>query len=176
MEFQYNFCLHCGQGNGTGDVVDTCSTAVENKIGTPNPGRTGMGSAVTSGTTVVPKMHRSESYRRIIEAAEDDEEDNLGFFNRFKPTVKFINIERVPRAKSVKIFEFFNMRRGRIHQTIPEGRQLIKIFSKEGTVSDNVPTSYSEKPLSPRRLKVDGPTVLETLSRRRGNKMANLPA
>ena len=86
------------------------------------------------------------------------------------------------------------MRRGRIHQTIPEGRQLIKIFSKEGTVSDNVPTSYSEKPLSPRRLKVGEGVRLgfvnrcflqdkqmdrrfwKQLSRRRGNKMANLPA
>lgn len=45
-------------------------------------------------------------------------------------------------------------RERRIHQTIPEGRQLIKVFSKEGTISDNVPTSYAEKPISPRRLKV----------------------
>lgn len=52
-------------------------------------------------------------------------------------------------------FEFFNMRRERrIHQTIPEGRQLIKLFSKEGTISDNVPTSYS-----PKRLKVKTSTL-----------------
>ncbi|XP_064212402.1 uncharacterized protein PsGEF isoform X3 [Tribolium castaneum] len=165
----------CGQGNGTGDVADKCSTAVENRIETPE-----MGSAVTtSEATAVPKIHRSESYRKIVEAAEEDYDDALGFFDRFKPTVKFINIERVPRAKSAKIFEFFNMRRERrIHQTIPEGKQLIKIFSKEGTISDNVPTSYAEKPLSPRRLKdkqMDR-RFWKQLSRRRGNKMSNLPA
>ncbi|XP_008201022.1 uncharacterized protein PsGEF isoform X2 [Tribolium castaneum] len=163
------------QGNGTGDVADKCSTAVENRIETPE-----MGSAVTtSEATAVPKIHRSESYRKIVEAAEEDYDDALGFFDRFKPTVKFINIERVPRAKSAKIFEFFNMRRERrIHQTIPEGKQLIKIFSKEGTISDNVPTSYAEKPLSPRRLKdkqMDR-RFWKQLSRRRGNKMSNLPA
>ncbi|XP_044258396.1 uncharacterized protein LOC123007266 isoform X2 [Tribolium madens] len=167
------------QGNGTGDVADKCSTAVENRIESPNT-EMEMGSAVTtSETTVVPKIHRSESYRKIIEAAEEDYDDALGFFERFKPTVKFINIERVPRAKSAKIFEFFNMRRERrIHQTIPEGKQLIKIFSKEGTISDNVPTSYSEKPLSPRLLKdkqMDR-RFWKQLSRRRGNKMSNQPA
>lgn len=101
--FQYNFLLHCGQGNGTGDVADTCSTAAENQTRIPNAEKRGTGSVgMTSETTVVPKMHRSESYRRIVEAAEEVD-DSLGFFNRFKPTVKFINIERVPRAKSVKM-------------------------------------------------------------------------
>ncbi|KAH0816326.1 hypothetical protein GEV33_006465 [Tenebrio molitor] len=91
------------QGNGTGDVADTCSTAAENQTRIPNAEKRGTGSVgMTSETTVVPKMHRSESYRRIVEAAEEVD-DSLGFFNRFKPTVKFINIERVPRAKSVKM-------------------------------------------------------------------------
>lgn len=95
--------MHCGQGNETGGVADTCSTAVNED---PKTERKIPLLVVTPETAAVPKIPRSESYRRIVEAAEDEDiEDHLrlGFFSRFKPTVNFVNIERVPRAKSVKM-------------------------------------------------------------------------
>lgn len=61
-------------------------------------------SADTITVAAVTKIHRSESYRHIIEAAENEENENdICFFNRFKPTAKFVNIERVPRNKSIKM-------------------------------------------------------------------------
>lgn len=77
--------------------------AVENKIVKPIPINIEEIVINSNLESVVPKIHRSESYRRIVEAAEE-EVDALGFFDRFKPTVKFVNIERVPRSKSVKMY------------------------------------------------------------------------
>lgn len=42
----------------------------------------------------------------------------------------------------------------RIYETFPEGRHLIKVFGPEDVESDGIPSSYSQKQLSPRRLKV----------------------
>ncbi|KAJ8935939.1 hypothetical protein NQ314_012560 [Rhamnusium bicolor] len=100
------------QGSGTGDVADICLAAVENpkmkeqKKTTEEGGRTVLSPpiVISTPTEVVTKIHRSESYRHIIEAAENaDEDENTYFFNRFKPTAKFVNIERVPRSKSIKM-------------------------------------------------------------------------
>lgn len=117
--------LHCWQGSGTGGAADTCLTAAESPedpgADTPTPLREkeeptaetrteslsfqSNASVTISRTELATKIHRSESYRHIIEAAEDegDEERNVFFFNRFKPTAKFVNIERIPRSRSVKM-------------------------------------------------------------------------
>ncbi|XP_074034007.1 protostome-specific GEF isoform X2 [Leptinotarsa decemlineata] len=178
------------QGNETGNAADTCSVAVgspmeqtdpneinereDHKLPTPPP------AVILTPTEVAPKIHRSESYRHIIEAAENEgnEEQNTFFFSRFRPTAKYVNIERVPRFKSIKIFEFFNVRKPerRIYETFPEDRHLIKVFNKE-TEMDDVAPVYSQKPVSPMRLKdkqLDR-RFWRQLSRRRGSK-GNLPA
>lgn len=118
--------LNCGQGSGIGGVADTCLTAAGSpdditgaERQTPVPGNSGFSTPTTTQMPSVPwnaidtisatektrKIPRSESYRHIIEAAEGEEEEgrNVFFFNRFKPTAKFVNIERVPRSKSVKM-------------------------------------------------------------------------
>lgn len=119
--------LYCGQGNGTGDVADICSTAAESPedtgAETPKLFPEKEEQLTPTMTTMVPpsiqlnandsilrtefaaNIHRSESYRHIIEAAEDEEEEdrNVFFFSRFKSTAKFVNIERVPRSKSIKM-------------------------------------------------------------------------
>ncbi|KAJ8954991.1 hypothetical protein NQ318_000423 [Aromia moschata] len=184
--------MHCGQGNGTGGAADTCSAAAGSLATTAEPpgctgeeARTAPSPAATESTPATPteaatRMPRSESYRRIVEAAESglEDEDNTFFFNRFRPTAKFVNIEKVPRSKSIKIFEFFNVRKPerRIYETFPEGRHLLKVFNKERSESDSVST-YSPNPLSPRRLKdkqLDR-RFWKQLSRRRGSKV-NVPA
>ncbi|XP_018580022.1 uncharacterized protein LOC108917757 [Anoplophora glabripennis] len=185
------------QGSGTGDAADTCSGAAASPAGSdpPPPASPTAGydapettpsppaDTISTPTEPAPtKIHRSESYRRIIEAAEnadDDAAESTFFFNRFKPTAKFVNIERVPRSKSVKIFEFFNVRKPerRIYETFPEGRHLIKVFSAEDSETDSIHSSYSPKQLSPRRLKdkqLDR-RFWKQLSRRRGSKV-NVPA
>lgn len=107
--------FHCGQGNGIGDAADTCSTVAEAESpeetskATEEVELTPLSSPppvdVIESTGTVMRIHRSESYRHIIEAteAECDEERNAFFFNRFKPTAKFVNIERVPKSKSIKM-------------------------------------------------------------------------
>lgn len=100
--------MHCGQGKGTGDVADKCSSVAETTT-TISPERdvtsserlsTPTGESLSSSTTdVTPRIHRSESYRHIIE----QEDESASFFNRFRPTMKFVNIERIPRAKGVKL-------------------------------------------------------------------------
>lgn len=107
--------FYCGQGNGTGDAADTCwtvaaaespeetSKATEEVALTPlsSPPLVDVGESIRT----VTRIHRSESYRHIIEAteAECDDERNAFFYNRFKPTAKFVNIERVPKSKSIKM-------------------------------------------------------------------------
>ncbi|KAJ8920462.1 hypothetical protein NQ315_005330 [Exocentrus adspersus] len=192
------------QGSGTGGAADTYSGAAESPPTVESPRLQGSStveedarrtsSPPSAGTTSTPpavatKIHRSESYRRIIEAAENAGNDEAGeegafFFNRFKPTAKFVNIERVPRSKSIKIFEFFNVRRPerRIYETFPEGSHLIKVFGTEDIETNSVPSSYSPKPLSPRRLKVSNledkqldRRFWKQLSKRRGGKV-HVPA
>ncbi|XP_017779494.1 PREDICTED: uncharacterized protein LOC108564844 isoform X3 [Nicrophorus vespilloides] len=137
---------------------------------------TGSANAIITATTIT-SIHRSESYRRIIEA----EDDHVGFFTRFRnrPSMRFVNIERIPPTRGVKFLEFFNVRRERkIYETFPGGKHLIKVFSKEGDYSDEVPTAFSEKPESLRRLKerqLDR-RFWKQLSKRRGNKPIQLSA
>lgn len=63
-----------------------------------------------------PSMPRSESYRKIVEAAEDaisavttDSGGKMAVagpvlvFDSFRPAAKFVNIERVPRTKSIRM-------------------------------------------------------------------------
>ncbi|XP_056640815.1 uncharacterized protein LOC130447811 [Diorhabda sublineata] len=166
------------QESGTGGVADTCCVAEGARQ--PNgsdleesKGGTGVRPSIPTTTTTI---HRSESYRRIIEAAENEgnEERNDYFFNRFRPAGKFVNIERIPRSRSIKIFEFFNMRKPerRIYETHPEGRHLIKIFESEDPLTDDTHSLNSPKQLSPRRLKdkqLDR-RFWKQLSRRRGYK------
>ncbi|KAG5883483.1 hypothetical protein JTB14_038357 [Gonioctena quinquepunctata] len=170
------------QGNGTGDVADTCSAAAESPTETTEKEeerRATPPATFSTPTEVVTRIHRSESYRHIIEAAENEgsDEQNTFFFNRFRPTAKYVNIERVPKFKSIKIFEFFNVRKPerRIYETFPEGR-LAKVFDKE-LETDDVTPLCSQKPVSPRMLKdkqLDR-RFWKQLSRRRGSK-GNVPA
>lgn len=56
--------------------------------------------------------------------------------------------------KHIYRFGFFNVRRERrIHETFPEGKHLIKLFSKEDCISE-VPSTYSQKQISQHILKV----------------------
>ncbi|CAH1223954.1 unnamed protein product [Diabrotica balteata] len=194
------------QGNGTGDAADTCSAVAESLCSTRDPRsldtdskleedetkeaeavaaastQTSAGSTpTTEAPTATIKIHRSESYRHIIEAAENEgnEERNVYFFSRFRPAAKFVNIERVPRSKSIRIFEFFNMRKPerRIYETYPDGGQLFKVFNSEEPQLEDSQTLSSPKQLSPRRLKdkqLDR-RFWKQLSRRRGSK-GNVPA
>lgn len=89
--------LKCGQGNRTGIVADTGSIAAEEKkIQIPLELSTPV--AVSQVKSTSPRILRSDSYRHIIE----EEDDNTNFFSRFKSNTK-INIERIPRSKSVKL-------------------------------------------------------------------------
>lgn len=117
------FDLHCGQGNETGNAADVCSTAVESpgrpmtsseRSGTPTrhlptaEGGAGPVCPASCNSIAVPaqppKIHRSESYRHIIEAEDDTPRDPpIAFFTRLKPTIKFVNIEKIPRSKGVKL-------------------------------------------------------------------------
>ncbi|CAH1112106.1 unnamed protein product [Psylliodes chrysocephalus] len=188
------------QGNETGNAADTCSAVAENPFVTTrrhpaaiateeivedleNPAVTTPRSAGSTPTTEVPttKIHRSESYRHIIEAAENEgnDERNVFFFSRFRPVVKFVNIERVPKTKSIKIFEFFNVRKPerRIYETYPEGRHLIRVFDSDDSQSEESPSKCSPKQLSPKRDKdkqLDR-RFWKQLSRRRVTK-GNVPA
>ncbi|KAL1506136.1 hypothetical protein ABEB36_005555 [Hypothenemus hampei] len=110
--------------------------------------------AEVNASQMVPhclNMPRSESYRKIVEAAEDallettDKNvvenlvDPAGLFQNFKPAAKFVNIERVQRNNSVRIFEFFNIRRleRRIYnETFEENRQPMASFSNSDEVCD----------------------------------------
>ncbi|XP_050506430.1 uncharacterized protein LOC114332848 [Diabrotica virgifera virgifera] len=178
------------QGNGTGDAADTCSAVAEKEDETKEAAaaaavstQTSAGSTpTTEAPTATVKIHRSESYRHIIEAAENEgnEERNVYFFSRFRPAAKFVNIERVPRSKSIRIFEFFNMRKPerRIYETYPEGGQLFKVFDSEEPQLEDSQSLSSPKQLSPRRLKdkqLDR-RFWKQLSRRRGSSKGNVPA
>ncbi|XP_066147516.1 uncharacterized protein PsGEF isoform X1 [Euwallacea fornicatus] len=95
-----------------------------------------------------PSMPRSESYRKIVEAAEDalladnstrsKVEDPDLLFRHFQPSVKFANIERIQRTKSIRIFEFFNVRRSerRIYDRFPENQIESFSSSAESSSSD----------------------------------------
>ncbi|KAK4881061.1 hypothetical protein RN001_004380, partial [Aquatica leii] len=163
------------QGNGIGDVADICLIAAEApKIATIQ--RQSNTPAAVSPVKSTPRILRSDSYRHIIE----QEDDNANFFNRFKSSAKIINVERIPRSRTIRLFEIFYVKKNdrKIHESFPEGSHLIKIFNKEGATSDDVPTSYSQRPLSSRKPKdkqMDG-RFWRQLSRRRGNKKSNLPA
>ncbi|CAG9861476.1 unnamed protein product [Phyllotreta striolata] len=170
------------QGNEIGSAADTCSAVAANRRA-DDAGRATPSSAVSTPTTEVPSaaIHRSESYRRIVEAAENEgnEERSVFFFSRFRPAIKFVNIERVPKAKSSKIFEFFNMRKPerRIYETYPEGGHLMRMFDNEDSQSEDSPCKCSPKQLSPR---MDKDKQLDRrfwkqLSKRRGSK-GNVPA
>lgn len=159
-----NMYLHCGQGNEIGDAADTCSTAAANPMA--NNRDTGR-SDTTSVHMNTTKMHRSDSYRHIIEA----EDESATFISRFNPTAKFIDIKPTPRSKTVKMYEgqcdqrqislmcfcrfgFFNVRRERrVHECFPEGKHLIKLFSKDDCVAD-MSSSCPQKQISQRILKV----------------------
>lgn len=110
--------LHCGQGNGTGDAADKYWSAAETtnttstnepatgdgtgsseRLSTPTEAGSSPKSSSTAGQQIHPSIHRSESYRHII----DQEDENASFFNRFRPSMKFVNIERIPRSKGVKL-------------------------------------------------------------------------
>ncbi|KAF5307360.1 hypothetical protein FQR65_LT07077 [Abscondita terminalis] len=163
------------QGNGTGGVADICSIAAEaRKITiTQKPLNT---PAAASPVKSTPRILRSDSYRHIIE----QEDDSVDFFNRFKSNAKIINVERIPRSRTIKLFEIFYVKKNdrKIHESFPEGSHLMKIFNKEGSTSDDVPTSYSQKSLLSRKPKdkqMDG-RFWRQLSRRRGNKKSDSPA
>ncbi|KAK9730820.1 PDZ domain [Popillia japonica] len=199
------------QGNETGNAADVCSTAAENpvrqttnfeKSGTPTPtrqspplpsvqegppdvSRDSCNSIVAHPPPVQsPKIHRSESYRHIIEQADAchlaEGAQPITFFTRLKPTIKFVNIEKIPRSKGVKLLEFFNMKRERkIHESFgTSGKHLIKVYTKEEFFAAGSPTSYTDKPLSPRRLKdkqLDR-RFWKQLNKRRGQKPLQLSA
>lgn len=92
--------MHCGQGSGTGDAADTCSTAAERPSeGSNNDTRQSDMTSTETNVNIV-KIHRSDSYRHIIEA----EDENAAFINRFNPTAKYIDIEPTPRSKTVKMY------------------------------------------------------------------------
>ncbi|CAH0553431.1 unnamed protein product [Brassicogethes aeneus] len=129
------------------------------------------------------RIHRAESYRRIIEAAENGDADGICFFNRFKPTKRYGNIERVPWTRSIKIFEFFNVRRAerRIYETYPEDKHLLKLVNKDETASktpdEESSTVNTDKPVSPRReedKRLDR-RFWKQLSRRRSSQKGNIP-
>ncbi|XP_050293542.1 uncharacterized protein LOC126734076 [Anthonomus grandis grandis] len=118
--------------------------------------------AVVNDVTVQPSpsMPRSDSYRKIVEAAEDailqttpsldniasKMADPLLLFGHFQPAAKFVNIERVSRTKSIRIFEFFNVRRTerRIYERYPENRQVMKMYAKEDVESVSESSSPSK--------------------------------
>lgn len=92
--------LHCGQGSGTGDAADTCSTAAERRSEGSNNGTKQFNMTSTETNANIVKIHRSDSYRHIIEA----EDESAAFINRFNPTAKFIDIEPTPRSRTVKMY------------------------------------------------------------------------
>lgn len=89
--------MHCGKGNETGDAADTYSSAAAKEEEEDDKSTKGSNTPTTANTNIA--IHRSESYRHIIEA----EDENAEFINRFKPNVKFIDIERAPRSKTIKM-------------------------------------------------------------------------
>ncbi|XP_031338107.1 uncharacterized protein LOC116167013 isoform X2 [Photinus pyralis] len=159
------------QGNGTGDVADICLTAAEAPRSIQEQSNTPAVAFPVKSTT--PRILRSDSYRHIIE----DDEDNANFFNRFKSNAKIINVERIPRSRTIKLFEIFYVKKTdrKIHESFPEGDHLIKLFNKEGMTSDDVPTSYSQRPITSRIPKMDG-RFWRQLSRRRGSKKSDATA
>ncbi|XP_049821007.1 uncharacterized protein LOC109602693 isoform X3 [Aethina tumida] len=193
------------QDSGTGVVADTCSTAAEGRRrgATPSPTASGTGTGSSGGRTTTPtpppqqetpkpasstsveaqgRIHRADSYRRIIEAAEEgDDADNICFFSRFKPAMSYGHIQRVPRSRSVRIFEFFNVRRAerRIYETYPEDKHLLKLFNDQDCVTDDdQQVKYSDKPISSRRIedKRLDKRFWRQLSRRRSTHKGNIPA
>ncbi|GJQ85862.1 hypothetical protein Trydic_g15320 [Trypoxylus dichotomus] len=195
------------QGNETGNAADVCSTAAENlarpttnfeKFGTPTPTQPAEKlSVVVAAVSDVsppscnstplplnqfPKIHRSESYRHIIEAEDECSSmtQSIPFFTRLKPTIKFVNIEKIPRSKGVKLLEFFNMKRERkIHESFgTTGKHLVKLYTKEEYLTDETSMAFTDKPLSPRRLKdkqLDR-RFWKQLNKRRGQKPLQLSA
>ncbi|KAK5649320.1 hypothetical protein RI129_000349 [Pyrocoelia pectoralis] len=162
------------QGNGIGVVADICLTAVEAPKINQEQSNTHVVASPVKSTT--PRILRSDSYRHIIE----DDEDNANFFNRFKSNAKIINVERIPRSRTIKLFEIFYVKKNdrKIHESFPEGNHLIKLFNREGMTSDDVPTSYSQRPISTRKPKdkqMDG-RFWRQLSRRRGSKKSDATA
>ncbi|KAF5289494.1 hypothetical protein FQA39_LY15049 [Lamprigera yunnana] len=164
------------QGNGIGDAADICLTAVEAPRIVINQERSNTPVVASQVKLTTPRIIRSDSYRHIIE----QEDDNANFFNRFKSNAKIINVERIPRSKTIKLFEIFYIKKNdrKIHESFPEGSHLIKVFNKEGATSDDVPTSYSQKLFSskkPKDKQMDR-RFWKQLSRRRENKKSNSPA
>ncbi|KAH1012268.1 hypothetical protein HUJ05_011451 [Dendroctonus ponderosae] len=111
-----------------------------------------------------PNMPRSESYRKIVEAAEDAvleaADSSRGpptpvlLFRHFRPAAKFASIERIPRTKSIRIFEFFNVRRTerRIYEKYPANALALKTF-QEADDSDSAPSSDSPSKTPSKELK-----------------------
>lgn len=95
--------LHCGQGNEIGDVADECSsvaiTQQQGKGTNSVKSNTQIEVSRSNSAVIIPRIHRSESYRHIIE----DENEGINFFARFKPTMKFVNIEKIPKSRGVKL-------------------------------------------------------------------------
>lgn len=96
--------LHCGQGSGTGDAADTCSTAAEKQSEGSNNDTKQSDTTSAEMNVNIAKIHRSDSYRHIIEADE-----SAAFINRFSSTAKFIDIEPTPKARTVKMYVISNI-------------------------------------------------------------------
>ncbi|XP_044757092.1 uncharacterized protein LOC123315465 [Coccinella septempunctata] len=163
-----------GQDSGAGNVADTCFGAAESReISTEKP-------SVPSDVhqvQVLPCIPRSPSYRKIVEAAEEEiVEDSMSFFNRFRPTARFGGIEKVPKSRSVRIFQFFNVRKleRRIHEANPDEKELIRYFN-ESTLDNIAGSLYQNATNSPKKPKDKQMDRIDRrfwkqLSKRRGNK------
>nr|XP_022900553.1 uncharacterized protein LOC111413719 isoform X2 [Onthophagus taurus] len=174
------------QDNGTGSAADKCSTAAERD--TPSVAATAsdfeelnvqrreavvVAESSSCSSTPLPRIQRSDSYRHII----DQEDENPNFFARLKPTVKFVNIERIPRSKGIKLLEFFNMKRERkIHESFTGAPPMINMYSREDFF-DEV-EEYDAKPISTKILKdkqIDR-RFWKQLNKRRNQKPLQLSA
>ncbi|XP_025832113.1 uncharacterized protein LOC108734687 isoform X2 [Agrilus planipennis] len=165
------------QGNVNGTVADACSIVVkkevaivENHMDDARQVVEGNPKCFTSATSETQlRIHRSESYRNIIDA----EDEGVGFFRRLNPTL--VKIENVNKCRSIRLLEILNVRKGerKIYETFPTETEVIKLFSKEGSTSHDVPTTYGRQPpFSPKKPK-DKPSdrrFWRQLSRRRGSK------
>ncbi|KAL3278200.1 hypothetical protein HHI36_013539 [Cryptolaemus montrouzieri] len=166
-----------GQDSEPGNAADTCSAAVEShtpkesieKLSVPSEGE-----VIEQSPLNIP---RSLSYRKIVEAAEE-EAGNISFFSRFRPTARFTSIEKVPKSRSVRIFQFFNMRKmeRRIHEAYPEETEFLRMFNDKTSVLDNISETYyqktnnsSKKPKEKQMDKTDR-RFWKQLSKRRGNR------
>ncbi|XP_045465500.1 uncharacterized protein LOC123674614 isoform X2 [Harmonia axyridis] len=141
------------QDSGPGNVADTCSDAVEDHVTSTEKPSVPLD---VPQVQVLPCIPRSPSYRKIIEAAEEEiVEDSMSFFSRFRPTARFAGIEKVPKSRSVRIFQFFNVRKleRRIHEANPDEKELIRYFN-ENTLESMPGSFYQNCTGSPKKPKI----------------------